>query len=179
MKHVFRESFLPASETEIKKLEEKIGYPLPEDYKYFLSSINGGVIFKGYFKSMYNDSMDSADWFYGLDMEDQYPEEKLRNLKYAHNNMSYNEFPPSQIQIATSTMTETIMSLLPEDYGFIYCGHRELGDEHDYNEERARRTSNREELSIVGFTLYADSFTHFLENQVSEEEYNAYLDAAN
>jgi hypothetical protein len=175
MQHLFEKYFLPASDDEIQALEKNICYLLPEDYKQFLKTINGGFFSGGYFRSSYVNLMTVMNSFYGLDMNDSFPEEKLCNLKYAHNNMFHNEFPRSQIQIASSVITQAVMSLLPEDHGFIYCGHRELGDEHDYNEDRARRTSNREELSIVGFTLYADSFTHFLENQVSEEEYDADL----
>ncbi len=175
MQNLFSKYFDVPSEVDIQELEKDIGYLLPEEYKGFLKTINGGFFSDGYFRSAYVNSMTVMNSFYGLDMNESFPEEKLCNLKYAHDNMAYNEFPASQIQIASSVISEAVMSLLPEDYGHIYCGHRELGDEHDYNEERARHTSNREELSIVGFTLYADSFTHFLENQVSEEVYEAYL----
>ncbi len=175
MQNLFSKCFDVPSEADIQELEKDIGYPLPEDYKLFLKTVNGGFLNDGYFRSMYKDEMNEICWFNGLDMEDKVPDRKQANLKYVHDNMAYNAFPVSQIYIASSVISEAVMSLLPEDYGHIYCGHRELGDEHDYNEERASRTSNREELSIVGFTLYADSFTHFLENQVSEEVYEADL----
>jgi len=60
-----------------------------------------------------------------------------------------------------------------DDYGYIYSGHTEMGSVTDYNERRAKRTSNTQELHKLGFRLIAHDFDDLLNSAVemTDEEF--------
>lgn len=168
-------SFIPTfkqpNTSDIEKLKQEIGFQLPADYVHFLQRINGGFIGARVNALNNPERIYRVGYLFGLDWENSNPEEKFENIRYAYDDESINQnFPKQVIKIGSGVIHNTVMSLLKEDYGHVYCGHREEGEEHDYDEARARLTSNAEELAMVGYQCVAQSFSEFLERLYEEDE---------
>ena len=156
---------------DIKKLEHEIGSTLPDSYIQFLLSTNGGLVCGCISALNDQEIIYDVDYLFGVDSDDSNVESQYENLRYAYDNeIVTHSFPEKVIKIGSGTMHNTLMSLLEEDYGYIYCGDREEGEEHNYNRKRAYSTSNAEELAIVGYQCVAKNFSEFLDRLYEEDE---------
>lgn len=182
----FRSIFPKIELKHIKAFERESGFLLPEDYKQFLLETNGFFSADFYAKSKFSDEVRQITKLFGLYEQSLQQgvnatvygkgQSKTSDLLYGYNVLQIlDEHPDFLICIGSSPLINVLMSLAPEHCGRIYCGHYHEGEEQIYDEERAESTSIDEELAYVGFSLFANSFTEFLNSAVSEAEYDAYL----
>ncbi len=180
----FRARFSLPQQKDILFFEQKAKISLPDDYKAFLLKQNGGIAENFYPKSMFAQEVQNVSSLFGLhvtslyygDLKQNYAKDtdKSSDLTYQYYSLQLlYEHPESIILIASSLISYVLMSLDPEHYGRIYCGHPHEGEEQFYNEERAESTSVDEELAYVGFDAFANSFTEFMNSSVSKAEYEA------
>ncbi len=182
----FRSIFSLPQQKDILFFEQKAKISLPEDYKLFLLEQNGGIAENFYPKSVFTQEVQDISPLFGIHVTSLYQGgstqnyakdiDKSSDLAYQYHSLQLiYDHPESVILIASSLISYVLMSLEPEHYGRIYCGHPHEGEEQLYDEERAESTSVDEELAYVGFRPFANNFTEFLNSSVSKAEYRAYL----
>ncbi len=174
---------LPAKE-DVELFEKKADLSLPADYKAFLIEKNGGFTTNFYPQSVFDKdvvevnsifgvfrkSLDAIVRFTDYETEKQEFFDLYRRFRALQLTLDH---PESVICIGASPIIDVLMSLDPEHYGRIYCGHPHEGEEQLYDEERAESTSIDEELAYVGYRPFANSFTEFMNSSVSKAEYEA------
>lgn len=178
-----RRSFKPCTVEDIDIFERLIKHKLPNSYKEFLMTINGGWVDPPYFsKPLDPEDVREIQYFFGLDVHERIdyslPDKSTRycdNLVYEWDRLQGNcGMPEFMLRIAhTNVPNDVLLSLGKDDYGYIYYGHTELGTVTDYNERRAKRTSNTQELHKLGFRLIAHDFDDLLNSAVemTDEEF--------
>jgi len=171
--------FESISNKDIEKFEKQLGYSLPEDYRQFLLKYNGGDPYLISYRSHLNEEKETEIvCFFGIDNKfdpsymgiDNYSRNANNLLFMWSNYQALCGMPNHILYIADSSITAILMSVGPEDYGYIYSGSTEDGIYDDFSEKRARKTSIIEEMKNLGFSLFAKSFTQLLAGAYQEDD---------
>ena len=170
-------------EQNIFNFEQLLKLKLPDSYKLFLKEINGGEPNPSSFKKPLDPLFIKViDSFFYLDMNTCIDYSNPDHFELYRGNLLYEwdklqslcGMPDFILRIAKSdTPSEVLLSLGPEDYGYVYSGHLELGKVTDYNEKRAKKTSHIKEMGKLGFHVMAYDFEDLLNSAVemTDEEF--------
>lgn len=160
----FSESGRKLEKKKIALLEEQLGYELPDDYRRFLLTLNGGRPEKAFFTCKGNPFPSSVDWLCRVDKNLARPEEKAHYFTLAAALANEGKVVPKDMLVIGRVDQDDplMLSIRGRRKGKVFV--KRLGDmEPAPIEQRAKRPEEK-------VYQVAKSFADFLESLVHSEE---------
>ncbi|HEY9844276.1 MAG: SMI1/KNR4 family protein [Candidatus Sericytochromatia bacterium] len=163
----FIDSYPPASDEAIARFESESGLALPEDYRRFLQSSNGGSPEPEYFRSA-NGRVHEIMFWYGLDYAA--PEGPINLLLRWKVGQMLMRSPASLICIGRSSEGNLLLlSLDPADKGQVYLWYHDAHPYAIWDKGPAAETPEQR-LERMGIERIADSIATLLDCALSDAE---------